>query len=204
MGEPNRRSPSFNNARRCRAPDIVSEIRRRLQQQFSDFHKGVEERLRELLAPQVGTFWRETNDKVEGLAELERENLAKSTVTTLPDGFQEELLADIEEQLSRHCISDLVAMRDLFQVSHEEVEQAVIEAGGPPVVTHFEHLTDDKFRRVMETQLVFQREYRGELPRKGPFEYLMIARRYQMILFMMFSALVRTGYIGDKTDRRHG
>ena len=151
MGEPNRRSPSFNNARRCRAPDIVSEIRRRLQQQFSDFHKGVEERLRELLAPQVGTFWRETNDKVEGLAELERENLAKSTVTTLPDGFQEELLADIEEQLSRHCISDLVAMRDLFQVSHEEVEQAVIEAGGPPVVTHFEHLTDDKFRRVMET-----------------------------------------------------
>jgi len=36
-------------------------------------------------------------------------------VTTLADGFQEELLADIEEQLSRHYISDLVAMRDLFQ-----------------------------------------------------------------------------------------
>ena len=77
---------------------------------------------------------------------------------------------------------------DVFGLARTEIDQAVASAGGPPVVISFQFLPEDRLDKLLSLHVVLQRRYAGEVPRPGAFEYLMIARRYQMILFMFISA----------------
>ena len=81
-----------------------------------------------------------------------------------------------------------MSLGDVFGLARTEIDQAVASAGGPPVVISFQFLPEDRLDQLLSLHVVLQRRYAGELPRPGMFEYLMIARRYQILLFMFMSA----------------
>jgi hypothetical protein len=172
------------------APPIeaVSDVRNRLQRHFSDFARGLEDRLQGLLAAPNGTLVQETEERLTAFPPLSREDRLKTTVTRVPAEFEEELLETVHERMLAHGTRDLVAMRDMFRLVQSEIEQVLAAQGAPAVVIQFQHLTDERLRRLLEMQILLQRKYQGELPRAGFFEYVMIARRYQMVFFMFFSA----------------
>jgi hypothetical protein len=76
-------------------------------------------------------------------------------------------------------------MRDLFALVSKEVESTLSDAGAPPVVTQYGHLTDERVARFLDSSVSLENSYRSEQSRKGVFEYLMQARRYQMLFYML-------------------
>lgn len=107
----------------------------------------------------------------------------------MPKAFEDDLLRILRERISAHCIGDLVALKDLYRIVSAEVDRVLDAAGGPPVVPiQFGYLPDEKLERLLERSVSLERRYQGELPRSGFFEYVMMARRFQVILFMFISA----------------
>lgn len=168
--------------------DMIAAQRSRLQRSFSDFSRGIDDRFAATLSAPAAPFWRALDEHLSGISELDREPRVKSLVTRLPTHAEEAWLDMVRQALVSHCLADLAALRDMLRAAGREIEEAVAEAGGPPLVVQFQHLTDDRVLRLVDQQLVPQRRYQGEIPRPGFFEYLMAARRYQMVVFMFLSA----------------
>ena len=168
--------------------EVVGDVRSRLQRHFSDFARGLDDRLQSLLAAPNGTLFQEVEEQLAAMPALTREDRLKTTSTRVSPEFEEELLETVHARALAHGSRDLVAMRDMFRLVQTEVEQLLATHGGPPIVLQLQYLTDDRLRKLLDMQVLLQRRYPGELPRAGFFEYVMIARRYQMVFFMFFSA----------------
>jgi hypothetical protein len=83
----------------------------------------------------------------------------------------------------------MIATKDFFGIVHRELDQLMSEVNVPAISWQFRVLDDQKALRILEGQIIFQRHYKGELPKKGFFEYFMSARRYLTVLFMIMSAI---------------
>jgi hypothetical protein len=112
----------------------------------------------------------------------------RTVATKLPADVEGEWLQALRTSLKRHCLADLGALRDTQRAAVNDIEKAVADAGGPPLVIPFQQMADDRLERVLDTHVVAQRKYQGEIPKRGAFEYMMMARRYQTVVFMFLSA----------------
>lgn len=169
------------------ASDVLSDVRTRLQRQLSEFTRGTEERWAALTYPS-GQTWAELESLLASLTALDEQARAKTLSTRVPDKFHDEWTTRLHSILVRSADADVVAMRDLFRVLADDIVQTVARAGGPAIVVNFQFLDRSRFDRVVEQSAASSRPYQGELPRPGMFEYAMIARRYQTLLFMFMSA----------------
>lgn len=176
--------------------ELLTDIRNRITRQFTDFERGAAERLASLFTPQIGTLWRETESRLENINGFDEEKKAKSTVMRIPQRKEAELLETVRHTIRAHATADLVAMRDLFQVTSGDIEQLV--GDDVPLMLHFQYLGTDRLQRLVDVSLRMDKSYKGELPRKGPMEYFMGARRYQMLVYMLMSTFGLTAL------RRHG
>ncbi len=167
--------------------ELLNDLRQRLKSPFTEFERGVNDRLQNLIGPQIGSLWPEVESRLNSLGELEQERRARSMVTRLPAAFAEGLINDLHQKFSRHFLGDLVAMRDLFNFMQRDIDESSTKAGGPPIIINFQYLTDQSYQRLLQMNLAVQRPYQGEAPRQGFFEYAMVARRYLMIGFMALS-----------------
>lgn len=172
-----------------RVSELLAEVRARLQRQFAEFTRGLDDRRTAAFAPLAGEIWQRLDEALGRLTDLASERRTKTSAVSVPPAFEEHWLSSAREQISAHCLSDLAAMRDVFTLAGTEIDEALASAGGPPVVVSFQYLAEERLNRLLSLHLVMQRRYSGEVPRPGAFEYLMLARRYQMILFMFISAL---------------
>ena len=170
------------------AGETVSEIRSLIQRQLGEFERGAVDRLAAQLTAPSGAIWAEVDAAVAGLSFLDEEKRAKTRALGVPKAFEDDLLRILREKISAHCIGDLVALKDLYRIVSAEVDRVLDAAGGPPVVIQFGYLPDEKLERLLERSVSLERRYQGELPRSGFFEYVMMARRFQVILFMFISA----------------
>jgi hypothetical protein len=112
----------------------------------------------------------------------------KTLATRLAADDEQRWLDHLRATLWRHCLADLGAVRDTLRAAGKDLEQAVSDAGGPPVVVQFQAIADDRLTRILDAQVVASRKYQGEVPQRGPLEYIMMARRYQTVVFMFLSA----------------
>jgi hypothetical protein len=169
------------------ASDFMSVLRSRLQRGFADFARGLEERFAGA-ATVGGSLWSTIDDDVGAIEELEQERKARAIALALSSGQEQRWMSTVRDAVTRHCSADLAALREMLRSAAADIERAVTEAGGPPVVVTFQPLNDDRIERLIRGSAVLQRKYQGELPARGFFEYAAMARRYQMIVYMLLSA----------------
>lgn len=168
--------------------ELLGEARGLIQKQFDRFQKDVSRRLKDLVAPQDGSLWREIDAAVETLDRFDSVKKPKVDAVTIPDDFQQPLIGRIKEVLGEACRSSLVELHDFLRDIKEKLERTLEERGGPPVVLHFQHLPAERVDTVLQRSVTVQRPYKGEITRKGLMDFFMAARRYQMLFFMVFSA----------------
>jgi len=166
--------------------DLLGDVRSRLQRHVTDLARGVEDRLADALAP-GGAIWRAVEEAMGAITVLDEEPRLRSCATRVGDEALAQWTRAVRDALAAHLEADLVAMRDLCRDLAVEIERAITAAGGPTVVVTFAHVEDARVRRILDQACVPSRAYQGELPRPGFFEYVMMARRYQMVLFMGMS-----------------
>lgn len=168
--------------------ELLGEARGLIQKQFDRFQKDLSRGLKELVAPQEGSLWREIDAAAGALDRFDSVKKPKVDAVTIPPDFQRPLIDRIKEVLGGVCRSSLVELHDFLRDIKEKVERILEERGGPPVVLHFQHLPKDRVDTVLQRAVVIQRPYKGEITRKGVMDFFMAARRYQMLFFMVFSA----------------
>jgi hypothetical protein len=168
--------------------DIAGALRARLQRSFADFARGVDERFSAAMSSPVSPFWKELEERLAAIDTLDRELRVKTIATRIPADVEDDWLEALRAGLVRHCLADLGALRDTLRAASHEVEKVVVEAGGPPLVVPLQQITDERLTRILDASLITQRKYQGEIPKQGLFEYLMMARRYQTLVFMLLSA----------------
>jgi hypothetical protein len=168
-------------------PDLVAEIKARIQRHSQEFERGAAERLQDLLSVPAGRLAREAEALLLGLDELTEEVRTTKVETRIPDAFLETLARTVRERIARHCAADLVALNDLFRLLAQEMEREIAQAQGPPYVPQFSYLTEDRVRRMLDMTVSMQVQYRGELPHQGFSEYFASVRKYSMILVMAAS-----------------
>ncbi len=170
------------------ASDIIADARAHIQKQFDIYQKDSAKRMQSLVAQFDGTLSQEIESTIKAFSEFDYEKKPKIFVVRVPADLQNQLLARTKQVLAEAGRADLVAMGEMFRKAQEDVEKLVESKGGPPTVVHFHYLPDHELTNLLERSIGIQRPYQGTLARRGPMDYFMAARRYQMIFFMMFSA----------------
>ena len=168
--------------------EFFSELRSYIQHQLYDFERGAANRMNDLFAPQTGTLFVEIKNRINGLDTLEKISMAKTTQLSIPGSFSQALLKVIFEKVIAHCRNDLLTMKDFFKLISQGVEDKIMKSKGPPVVPQFQFISVEQVEKLLDGKILLERMFKGELPRKGFYEYLMAARRYQMVAFMLLSA----------------
>jgi hypothetical protein len=168
--------------------DAVAAVRSRIQRHFTEFARGVEDRAQMTFHPNTGEIWPDLDERLMAIDTLEREKRAKTTGLRMGDDVESAWIADITERVSTHCFADLTAMRDMFRMLSADLERSFSAEGIVLAPPQFQTVSDDRLRRLLQQQCVLSRHFQSEVPRSGFFEYLMMARRYQMVLFMFISA----------------
>ena len=170
------------------ASDILGEARGFMQKQFDIYQKESTKRMQSLVAQFDGTLSQEIEATIKAFDQFDFEKKPKIFVVRVPAAVQNGLLARTKQILEEAGRADLVAMGEVFRKTQEDVEKLVEAKGGPPTVVHFHYLPDHELTNLLDRSIRIQRAYSGTLARRGPMDYFMAARRYQMIFFMMFSA----------------
>ena len=167
---------------------LASELRARLQRQIAEFKRGIEDRAQTAMLPQVGTLSAALDAEIEAIDALVQEPRGRSFTCRLSPDVEDAWYDSVYRRLDEHCRADSAAMAEFFRQLQRDVERTFASAGAPPTVVQFQPLAEERRERVLRMHVTPQRRYSGEVPRPGFFEYVMMARRYQMIVFMMISA----------------
>ncbi len=168
--------------------EVVGDVRGYLQKRFETFQKGVSSRLDELVAAHDGTLTQEIEATVDAFKDFDYEKAPKIFVLTIPKSVQDGLIARTSSALSETGRADLMKMKELFREVETHLEGLIEAKGAPPVTLHFEHMSDRVLSNLVDRSIGFNRPYESQITRRGPMDYFMAARRYQMIFFMVFSA----------------
>jgi len=170
------------------ASEIIGETRGYIQKQFDQYKAESAKRMKSLIAPFDGSLSQEIEAAIKAFNEFDYEKKPKIFVVRVPADLQKHLLRRAQEDLAEAGRTDLMQMGEVFRRVQEEVEKLIESKGGPPTVVHFNYLSDHELTNLLDRSISIQRPYSGTLARRGPMDYFMAARRYQMIFFMMFSA----------------
>jgi|GEM_PF-5188561 len=168
--------------------EVLGEVRGYLQKRFDLFQKEASAELADLVAPHDGTLTREIEARIAGFSGFDLEKKPKVDVITVPKAVEEGLLRHAREALAERLNGQWVRMRELLRQSGSRVESILDDHDAPPVALHFQHLPQQRMETILERGVGLSRPYRGELARRGPMDYFMAARRYQMLFFMIFGA----------------
>lgn len=169
-------------------PGLAADVRSRLETSFAEFRRGVDDRADQVLSPHIGELAREVGGSLAGLTGLVQRKDGGVVRAYLPEPLAAEWASTLEQRILAHCHHDLSAMRELFARLSADIEQASSEAGVSSPTYAFRPLADDRLRRAIDGHAHQRRLFAVDVPRRSFFEYVMMARRYQMLLFMAISA----------------
>jgi hypothetical protein len=180
-------SAAASQPSRGAALDITSDIRAALQKLFSDFSRGVEERADAACSPEGAITTAVLRDVDRALAMTETAH-ARSVLIRIAPESERKCLDAVARHFRAHARSDITAANDLLQIAAGTAADILEARGVPADAPECKPFDSVGLDQILERQVALQRQYTGTLPKSGPFEYVMIARRYQMILFMFISA----------------
>lgn len=166
--------------------ELVMELRAQVQRQVGEFEHGIQQRLRSLFAPQIGTLTREAEQLLNMLKPLDEQPGEKRVILTVPDVFDRQLRSKINERVRAHCVSDLRSLADLYALMKEDVDQQLASDGARSLLVSYAYPDADRLDTLLAIHFRIDRPYRGELPRRSMLNE--IARAPQRV-WMMLSPL---------------
>ena len=158
--------------------ELISDTRTRLQRSFSDFERSVQEGLRSLFLPQVGSLTQGTEQFLLKLGPFEEQKGEKTITLRLGDRVDSEFFRLVREACRDYCLRDLARLEALFEKSATEGNAALAAAGAPQVVISHATIPEARLARMLDSALRIDRPYRGELPNHGIQEYLQQVKKY--------------------------
>lgn len=167
--------------------ELMSSLKSLLQDSISGYQKGLKRRFEDLYKTNVGSLWKEMEEWSESLDELSIEERTKKVVVTVPDDFTEEYLNHVHNVIHQSLTTDLIALKDTLHQIQNDVERKLSKSGIKSTSIHFSYVTEAAVTRLLQSSIRIDRPYQGEGQKKGPMEYFMAIRRYQMVFFMLLS-----------------
>lgn len=158
--------------------ELVAETRTRMQRSFSDFERSVQEALRSLFLPQVGTLTQSAEQFLLKLGPFEEQKGEKTITLRLGDRVESEFFRRVREACREHCVRDLARLDALFEKSVAEGNAALAVAGAPQVTMSHATIPELRLSRMLDSALRIDRPYRGELPNHGIQEYIQQVKKY--------------------------
>ncbi len=168
--------------------EVLGDVRSYLQKKFDTFTKTSAARMGELVATHDGILTNKLDARIDAFEDFDYEKKPKIFVLTIPKQIQDGLLDEASRSLTDVGREDLLRMRELFREVETHLENLIESKGAPPVTLHFDHMSERHLTNLVDRSVGFNRPYQSEITRRGPMDYFMAARRYQMVFFMVFSA----------------
>lgn len=169
--------------------DVLAQLKTFTNQQLNQVEKGVLQSMEDAVRPQIGSFTKEVEALVDELESLDEEKGSKQTRLYIPDNIQRSFQESVSRFFQTMGQENLVILRDTLKGLEEEIEKILAQHELPAVSFNVRYLTDQPLQQIMMSAVRWERPYEGSLGRKGPYEYFMAMRKYQMIVFMLASSL---------------
>jgi hypothetical protein len=167
--------------------EVVAEVRSKIERHVVELMRGLEERLRVAVSP-AGALTQAIEQALERVSRIEHSPRIRTTVTRLSEDDERDFLAAVRRAIVSHGLVDLTTVRDLVRLVEQETTDRLGADLSSVVRVSIQPLSDERLKRIAHVSVGLSRHYQGELPKPGFVEYLMIARRYQMVLVMFLSS----------------
>ena len=167
--------------------ELGADLRARLGALVTGYEARLHERLDALTATSGDSFVTQIDALASSVKELRQQHQVQTTVLTVDEPTSAGLRDTVERHIRPHLRKDIEAAQALLVAGRDVLTSALEQAGAPPFVPQFQHLGEDAVRRVVEPLTTASIPYRGEVHRRGPFEMFMLARRYQMVFYLLLT-----------------
>ena len=158
--------------------EIIAETRGQVQRTFSEFERTVQEGLRAMFLPRVGSLSQAVEQYLLSLTTFEEQKGEKTITLRLGDRVEAEFFKQIREACHAQCAQDLVRVNELFEGAAVKGNTALATMDAPPFEVQHAVISDLRISRMLDSALRVDRPYRGELPNPGIQEYTQQVKKY--------------------------
>jgi hypothetical protein len=179
--------------------DFLQKIKSISQQQSLSFEKGIQESCDNFFRANNGELVMKLETFLDGLTELQAVKRSKVDELIIPADFAEELNVALRTEINRKAEYDLKVMVDILSLYAGEIEKQCVQEGVSFSRPNIKYLMPTAVNNLFLNTRAPGRKYSGQTTRKGPYEYFMAARKYQM-LFLMVASVFGLGFLKNNTQ----
>jgi hypothetical protein len=173
--------------------ELITEARTRLARTFGDFERGVQDGLRNLFLPQVGSLAQAAEQYLARLDKLDQQKGERYVTLRIGDATEKDFFALVEAGFRDHCMRDVQRLATLFESAAADGNALLAGAGATSISVPHALLSEARLNRLLGSAMRIDHPYRGEMLNHGALEYLQQAKKYQTIVAAVgFSALSLT------------
>ena len=158
--------------------ELIGETRSQLQRTFSEFERTVQEGLRALFLPRVGSLSQTVEQYLLSLAKFEEQKGEKTITLRLGEPVESEFFRIIREACQAKCVEDLVRVNELFEGAAARGNATLAAMEAPSFEVQHAVISELRISRMLDSALRVDRPYRGELPNPGIQEYSQQVKKY--------------------------
>ena len=162
--------------------ELIGETRSQLQRSFSEFERTVQEGLRALFLPRVGSLAQVVEQFLLAITKFEELKGEKTISLRLGEPVEAEFFRKIRDACQERCMEDLVRVNELFEGAAARGNAALAAIEAPSFEVQHAIISQLRISRMLDSALRVDRPYRGELPNPGIQEYSQQVKRYLNIV----------------------
>jgi len=168
---------------------IFSGIKSELNQQQSSFTGGLERKYEQFFQQGTGQYWNKAQEILDHLEELNEVEGPKNNSLQIPDEFQRYYIEELRSIIASEMSADIQSANDLLRTASHDLSQKLEKEIEGNFTLNPKFMTTERMNLLLDGSGHADRQYEGNISRKGAYEYFMAMRKYQMLVFMMASSL---------------
>lgn len=173
----------------------INILRNNVSQRLTQLEQSIDQKYKHYFDPHFGTLTIQLEQYISEMTTLDESKTSKNFVYTIPEKTRVYILENIRFACRDIADSSASLKTNLLEIIHNEMLEILSSYG-------VNNTLDDAFRfESLATESIIQqvnysdKKYEGTLNKKKPMEYVMGARMYYMMLFMILSMLGATSVI---------
>jgi hypothetical protein len=167
--------------------ELLNEIKSKWQNYIYSYEKGFNQRMDDFLRLQTGKLFKETIENIDSLDKLVEIKSHKYLYLTIPKVFENDLLKSLRQKFHQQMLSDLISLKDHLFWVQTQLENIAVQNNFTLSSINFRFLTDASIHKTLDNAIRFDKPFKSERLSKGFMEYMMAARKYQIVLAMFLS-----------------
>ena len=176
--------------------ELLNNIRQILSRYTMDLEKNLRLKYDELNKPVTGEISKLLQSLTNQLTDFERVDVAEKSEKVeirISSDYEHLFLSSVKEKLSEHLNKDAAFVKVATDEVVNRINQLLSSRDMLPVSLQSELLEFPAYRSSMKPYLLFSREFRSELMKKGITEYFVALRDYTGVI------MVATGLLAPLT-----